>query len=75
MWGASSQIPDFNYRRGWNDEASSARVIGNCTLMIYEHNNFRGAGVYVSPGLGFARLGNVNGGFNDKASSAKCTCS
>lgn len=71
--GPNSSVADFSTRRGWNDEISSAWVTRNCGLWLYEHSRFRGAGVYVT--LKMHRLKNINDGFNDKTSSAKCICS
>ncbi|WP_434386981.1 phosphatidylinositol-specific phospholipase C domain-containing protein [Melittangium boletus] len=52
--------------RGFNDRASSVRVIGNYRANLWEHENWGGAGLYVTQSQG-----NLGGTFNDKVSSAE----
>lgn len=70
--GPNSSVFDFDARRGWNDEISSAWVTPNCALTLYEHSQFRGGGVFIT--FSMYDLKKINGGFNDKTSSAKCEC-
>lgn len=70
--GPNASMADFGTRRGWNDEISSAWNTPNCTLWLYEHSQFRGAGVFIQ--VKMYNLKRINGGFNDKTSSARCIC-
>lgn len=72
LWGGNVSISNLKQKRGWDDEVSSARVIGNCQLTLFEDRNFRGAGVFINTEM--ANLKIINSGFNDETSSVKCIC-
>lgn len=75
-------VPSF---RGYNDVASSVNVSPGCTVMYYEHDNYKGWSVSKSKvhkrfsktgGSTLDKIGTLGGSFkeNDSVSSAKCVC-
>jgi len=59
-----------NFRGGqfWNDRVSSIFVSRRCTLVAYEDSGMRGRSIEVQ------RRARSLGGWNDRISSAECTC-
>lgn len=53
----------------WNDQVSSFRVTGGCTLTLWEHVNRGGARFRSNRSYKY-----VGSGWNDKASHALCMC-
>jgi hypothetical protein len=68
--GATGMI-DY-YRRDWNDQVSSFRVVGHrCTLTLYEHAGTWGYGATFRSTVSYKYVGSR---WNDKASWAVCSC-
>ncbi|GJH22829.1 hypothetical protein CBA19CS22_39825 [Caballeronia novacaledonica] len=68
-YGVSDGIHRFIYDPSWNDQVSSFKVSGGCTLTLWEHvdeggHHFRSNRSYTY----------VGDGWNDKASEAICSC-
>jgi hypothetical protein len=53
----------------WNDQMSSARVSAGCTLVVYEHANFKGASEKYRKDKKW-----VGDAWNDQVSGYRCTC-
>ena len=68
-YGTSDGIHRFLYDPSWNDQVSSFRVSGGCTLTLWEHVNYGGARFRSNRSYSY-----VGGGWNDKASEAVCEC-
>ena len=67
--GTSDGIHRFRYNSSWNDQVSSFKVGGGCTLTLWEHVNKGGAHFRSKRSYSY-----VGSGWNDKASEALCEC-
>lgn len=58
------------FTKEWNDQVSSIKVPDGCALTVYENNNYGGSSRTYPSG----KHKWVGDGWNDKISSAKCSC-
>jgi syncollin len=68
-YGVSDGIHRFIYDPFWNDQVSSFKVAGGCTLTLWEHVNE--GGHYFRSNRSYKYVGDS---WNDKASEAICSC-
>jgi hypothetical protein len=61
---------NFRGRQFWNDRVSSVLVRRGCTLVAYEDSNRRGRSIELNRGVRSLD----RGGWNDRISSAECSC-
>ena len=67
--GTSDGIHRFLYDPSWNDQVSSFKVNGACTLTLWEHVNQGGSHFRSTRSYSY-----VGSAWNDKASEAICEC-
>jgi syncollin len=67
--GTSDAIHRYIYRSAWNDQVSSFKVSGGCTLTLWEHVNRGGHRFRSNKSYKY-----VGDGWNDRASEAICEC-
>jgi syncollin len=68
-YGVSDGIHRFIYDPSWNDQVSSFKVSGGCTLTLWEDVNY--GGHHFRSNRSYSYVGD---GWNDKASEAVCSC-
>jgi hypothetical protein len=63
--------PTSYYRPDWNDQVSSFRVSGGCTIVLYQHAGTWGYGATFRSNRSYRYVGDR---WNDQASWAECNC-